>query len=288
MPKLDFAPFQKARPKSAASPKPSPQPQPREPWDDMVSTPGRKAIITRHIDLTGTGVEVGPILRLVLSREEANVLYADYVDQETLRAEYANNPRVDTARIPKIDFVIGDKFLDEVAGTDRFDYIIASHVIEHVPDLIGWVASCMRALKPGGVLSLAIPNANYTFDIRRRRTEFSDLLAAHVEQRKKPTLTQVADHFANSCKVFAKDVWSGVTTPENVRPIYTLETTLAILRKVNRSGAYKNCHCWVFDEARFEACIEEAIRLGLLQTEIVEIVKTMPRSPEFFASLRRV
>lgn len=255
--------------------------------DLMVCAPDRKAIITRHVDLSGTGVEVGPILRLVVSKDEHDVYYADYADEETLRAEYAKNPRVDTARIPKIDFVIADKYLDEVAGAERFDYIIASHVIEHVPNLIGWVASCMRALKPGGVLSLAAPNANYTFDIKRRRTEFSDLLAAYVEDRKKPTLAQVADHIGNVCKVQPADVWNGITTPENATRLNTPDKVLRILRQVHRSDAYKNCHCWIFDEKRFEFLINESVRHELLNTEIVSLIPTMRDKQEFFCTLRR-
>lgn len=255
--------------------------------DLMICPPERRAILIRHLNLAGKGVEVGPILRIVLNKQEHNVLYADYADETTLRTEYAKDPRVDTARIPKIDLVIGDRLLDEVAGSEQFDYIVASHVLEHVPDFIGWIASCMRALKPGGVLSLAIPNARYSFDIKRRRTELSDILAAHVEQRRKPTLAQVADHFGNVCKINPRDVWNGTTTPENAPRIYTPERTLAVLRSVARSDAYKNCHCWIFDEDRLEALIRGAVDLGLLKVEIVEIVRTTTNQQEFFCALRR-
>jgi SAM-dependent methyltransferase len=255
--------------------------------DLMICPPKRKAILTRHLNLAGKGVEVGPILRIALHKQEYDVLYADYADEDTLRAEYAKNPRVDTARIPKIDLVIGDKLLDEVAGRDQFDYIVASHVIEHVPDLIGWIASCMSALKPGGVLSLAIPNANYSFDIARRRTEFSDILAASVESRRKPTLTQIADHIGNVRKVKPRDVWAGVTTPENAPRIHTMEHVLRVLQHVKQTDVYRNCHCWIFDEARFEALIRQAVELKLLDVEIVEIVKTAANRQEFFCALRR-
>jgi SAM-dependent methyltransferase len=255
--------------------------------DLMVCPPARKAILTRHLNLAGTGVEFGPILRIVVSKDEYDVYYADYADEETLRRVYAKAPNVDPARIPKIDFVVGDKYLHEVAGHNRFDYIIASHVIEHVPNFIGWIASCMRALKPGGVLSLAVPNANYSFDIRRRRTLLSDIIAAYVEDRKKPTITQIADHFGNVCKVKPVDVWNGITTPANAKPLHKMAQVLETCRKLHETGAYKSCHCWIFDEAQFEKLIQETVAMGLLETVIISIVPTARGQQEFFCFLRK-
>jgi 2-polyprenyl-3-methyl-5-hydroxy-6-metoxy-1,4-benzoquinol methylase len=103
--------------------------------DFMVCPPKRRSIITKNLNLSGVGVEVGPILRLVLTKPEYNVYYADYAPIEHWREEYSKSKMVDINKIPFIDFIIGEKYLDEVAGLEKFDYIIASHVIEHVPDL---------------------------------------------------------------------------------------------------------------------------------------------------------
>jgi len=46
----------------------------------------------------------------------------------------------------------------------RFDYCLASHVIEHIPNPIAFFQSIAHLLKPGGVLSLAVPDKRYTFD----------------------------------------------------------------------------------------------------------------------------
>ena len=39
-----------------------------------------------------------------------------------------------------------------------FDAVVSNHVLEHVPDPVGWMRSCVRMLKPGGRFVLATPN----------------------------------------------------------------------------------------------------------------------------------
>jgi 2-polyprenyl-3-methyl-5-hydroxy-6-metoxy-1,4-benzoquinol methylase len=46
-----------------------------------------------------------------------------------------------------------------VAAGRRFDVVTASHVIEHVPDPIGFLATCAKLLKKGGRLVIKTPNA---------------------------------------------------------------------------------------------------------------------------------
>lgn len=41
-----------------------------------------------------------------------------------------------------------------------FDVVTASHVVEHVPDPVSFLAQCRRLLKPGGRVILKTPNAN--------------------------------------------------------------------------------------------------------------------------------
>ncbi len=51
------------------------------------------------------------------------------------------------------------------------DLLVASHVIEHVPDLITWLREIASVLKPTGQARLAIPDRRYTFDLLRVETQ---------------------------------------------------------------------------------------------------------------------
>ncbi len=46
---------------------------------------------------------------------------------------------------------------------DQFDKIILSEVLEHVPDDVAALRSLARVLKPGGLIAITVPNANYPF-----------------------------------------------------------------------------------------------------------------------------
>jgi len=51
-------------------------------------------------------------------------------------------------------------FPDVVAESERFDVVTFNDVLEHIPDARATLAACARVLRPGGVLSVNIPNAD--------------------------------------------------------------------------------------------------------------------------------
>jgi SAM-dependent methyltransferase len=59
---------------------------------------------------------------------------------------------------------------------DGFDFVIASHVLEHMPFPLHALREWYRVLAPGGVLVLKIPDKRYTFDVRRPRTSLLHLI----------------------------------------------------------------------------------------------------------------
>lgn len=63
-------------------------------------------------------------------------------------ALYKDSPHVDVTKIPDIDIITRGKPITDFAGPNSFDFIVASHVCEHVPDFIGWLAANLAVLKP--------------------------------------------------------------------------------------------------------------------------------------------
>jgi 2-polyprenyl-6-hydroxyphenyl methylase/3-demethylubiquinone-9 3-methyltransferase len=52
----------------------------------------------------------------------------------------------------------GETVEEVVARAERFDLVLAMEVVEHVPDVSAFVASCCGAVKPGGLLVMATIN----------------------------------------------------------------------------------------------------------------------------------
>ena len=64
------------------------------------------------------------------------VTYVDYADRDALRRHYANDLNVDKELIPEIDIVTDGKTHSEFLPNQCLDYVVASHVMEHVPDIL--------------------------------------------------------------------------------------------------------------------------------------------------------
>jgi predicted SAM-dependent methyltransferase len=63
------------------------------------------------------------------------------------------------------------------------DFVIASHVLEHLPFPLAALRHWHEVLRPAGVLLLKIPDLRYTFDRKRARTTLQHLVAEDRDAR---------------------------------------------------------------------------------------------------------
>ena len=75
------------------------------------------------------------------------------------------------------------------------DYVLSSHVIEHIFDPIKALTEWLRVLKPGGIVFCIAPHKWRTFDKRRRRTKLRELIARH-EGRIPPPDQDLHGHYS--------------------------------------------------------------------------------------------
>lgn len=248
----------------------------------------RAQLIAAHLNLGGVGVEYGPLHRCLLPKPECNVMYVDYADREFLANYYANNPNVDVSLIPEIDIVTKGESLEKFLPEKYLDYVLASHVMEHVPDFLGWLESNLLLLKVGGRIAIAFPDKRYCFDIKRRPTYLSDILCAYLEKRTRPTFLQVCDHFWNHSNVTAISAWDGTVNASNAEYTYSREGAFAIMKSKLNSKEYTDCHCWVFDDEQFMQTMEELKKYSKVKYEIIYYSKTQKNNLEFYATIERV
>jgi 2-polyprenyl-3-methyl-5-hydroxy-6-metoxy-1,4-benzoquinol methylase len=128
-----------------------------------------RAHLTYGLDLAKlTGIEIGPLVNPIVTRDQSNVKYVDRASTEELREWYSKAPQINVDEIMDIDYIWGEQSLAEATGSaEQFDYCIASHVIEHIPDLITWLQEISSILKVGGVACFAVTDKRYTFDCLR-------------------------------------------------------------------------------------------------------------------------
>ena len=61
-------------------------------------------------------------------------------------------------------------------ATESYDFLIASHCLEHCANALKTMQEWVRLLKPNGVILLVLPDKRYTFDHKRNITLFEHLL----------------------------------------------------------------------------------------------------------------
>lgn len=248
---------------------------------------GREEIILKGLNLSGSGLEYGPLHKPMAKKPQHNVRYVDFADRARLVELHKGSANIDTSKIPEIDIVTGGRNISEFVKSDSVDFIVASHVAEHVPDLLSWLMSNLQILKKGGLLSIAYPDKRFTFDIKRHKSSLAEVIAAHLEKRTKPSISNLADHFLNVSRVAADDAWVGRITPDSAKPLQTQEEVLALLRKKVTSDLYTDCHCWIFDDIAFLRMLEEVRRLFKLPMLISSYTPTPRNSIEFYVTLTK-
>ena len=58
----------------------------------------------------------------------------------------------------------------------QYDFLLASHCLEHCANAIQAVEEWLRVVKPAGIILLVLPDKNLTFDHKRKITNFEHLL----------------------------------------------------------------------------------------------------------------
>ncbi len=126
-------------------------------------------ILARH--LRGRGIEIGALWRKFPVPGRVKAYYVDRIADEDLHRHYSEV----SGAIVAPDVVADAMRLPFRCG--GLDFVIASHVLEHLPFPLAALRHWYEVLRPGGILLLKIPDKRYTFDIKRERTSLQHLIA---------------------------------------------------------------------------------------------------------------
>jgi hypothetical protein len=249
------------------------------------------------------------------------VKYIDAFATEELKEHYASDPNVDTSLIVDVDYIWrGERYGDLIK--ERFDSVVSSHNIEHVPCLVSFLNSLESVLCSGGRIYLAVPDKRYCFDHFKSDSSISDVLDAFFERRQALPASALVrqallvthneamrhwkgDHgtpaFSNSEEFAArlKRMSGAVTRPDTSKDASTLREKrvagsgpamlegLRSLYKLDASAHTGDQHAWVFTPGSFAEIIFLLNHLGLTGLFVDRLHPTAFGSHEFYAVLRK-
>ena len=247
--------------------------------------PGRRKRVLASHDRGGVGPEIGPSHDPIAPKREGfNVQVIDHASREELRRKYAGHP-VDVERIEEVDFVWKGETYAELTGRPKhYDWIIASHVIEHTPDLIAFLADCDAVLKDTGVLSLVIPDKRYSFDRFRPVTGLAAVLEANQSANLKPSAGAIAEAYMNAASKAHQLAWSE-DTPGDYYFIHSAHVAREKVQAALEGSAYEDVHTWCFVPHSFRLLMHDLFVLG--RTALREVSFHPTEGSEFYVTLGR-
>jgi hypothetical protein len=229
------------------------------------------------------GLEIGALNHPIVTRAMGPVEYVDRASRADLAAWFADPIHdVDPADLVEVDHIWGEQSLLECVGGQRaYDYLITSHVIEHVPDVFGWLGEIASVLRDGGLALFVVPDKRFTFDQDRRPSVSGDFVDAYVRRLRRPDTRQIFNHYYDTRHI-------GAAPPDEAEATGQARTVLELCRRVELSGEYIDGHCWVFTPRTILQALDLANRIGVLPFEIACLSATAPGDMEFFLALRRL
>jgi hypothetical protein len=231
-----------------------------------------------------TGIEFGPLSNPVVRKEEGEVYYVDYTDTEGLRKAFHSTP---PHLIEEVDIVwsSGTPLLPRTGKL--VDYVIANHVLEHIPDFLGWMQEMHAVLRIGGLLCLTLPDKRFTFDVGRPVSTFGEVLENNVQKLTRPPLRALLDQVGFGMSVNKASLWQA--GPRSHIPFdhdrSALEEAITYIARWTSSNDYIDAHVWVFTPASFLETIEALSMLGLFPFCVTFFLGTEENEYDFHVHL---
>ena len=236
-------------------------------------------------------IEIGPSFAPVAPKRDGwRTVVVDHASRDELVAKYTGHPHVDPAQIEEVDRIWTGGPLDALfpaAEHGTYRALLASHVIEHIPDPISFFALTARLLHPTeGVLSLAVPDKRWCFDLLKPPSTTGQVLAAHRARATRHAPAALFDHVAYYAEDAGRPSWGREPLP-GLRLMASLELAKANFDAWSDApdSPYIDCHAWHFTPASFELLILELGALGLVDWH-VDWIAPQP-AVEFLVHLRR-
>lgn len=223
----------------------------------------RRAVFDKHVDVASArGLEFGPHNQPMVSKAEGGVAYADFLTRDQHLTQTATELH---DGIPETDYLLTSNNYPEQI-TEKFDYVVANHVIEHAPDMIRFLQNLSTLTKQDGIIFLAIPDKKFTFDRFRPNTSLAHVLHDYITEQKSPSL----EHMIETGLYYDHSSVGGETNISNLTP--------ANVESWASRQPHYGIHCHVFQsETILDSLIKPLCKLGFINVSIADFRRAEAR-----------
>ena len=246
----------------------------------------RKEKVLSRIKKDGRGLEIGASFAPFAPKRDGYQTHViDHLAKEDLIEKYSVHD-MPVENIEPVDFVWNGESYAELTGNRHYyDWIIASHLIEHTPDLIGFINSCAEVLKDDGVLSLVVPDARFCFDSLRPLSGISKIIDAHLQGNRVHTVGTIAEFALNTVRKDGLYDWNEMKAGNDLYTFaHTSEESNEMIEAAEKE-TYVDAHCWCFTPTSFRLIIHDLNALGYIELKELEFFPT--EGCEFFITLAK-
>lgn len=243
---------------------------------DMKNRKQKIAYIRRkYLSDAKTGLEISPSINPMLYKGDGYDLeYIDALTTEQLQARAQRNG-VDLKRVPNVDYL--HDFSQSIAscvGHKKFDFVMSSHVIEHVPDLAGHFQEVKEVLNEGGVYAFLAPDKELCFDLKKPDTSLGQVIEARLEKRRVAPVSALIDEYYYGVKRGGSGAWSRNESAPTV-PKYANARKLMQDAMANPQIARNwHGHIWRFTPASFREIYTQLNELELVELRLLDVQPT--------------
>jgi len=245
----------------------------------------REEKILSKINKENPGVEIGPSHAPVAPRRAGyKVHIIDHMNREALKQKYTGHG-VNLDNIEEVDFVWNGQSYAELTGKRKYySWAIASHVIEHTPDLIRFINQCEEILTADGVLSLVVPDIRYHFDYFRPITGISKVIDAYYNKNIIHSAGTAAEYTMNVSTRGGQIGWDE-TTKKEFALLHNFTEAVDNMQRIIKNKEYIDFHSWSFTPTSFRLMMRDLYDLGFISLK--ETCYYPTTGCEFYITLSR-
>lgn len=230
-----------------------------------------------------TVLEIGPAHNAILPKRDGfSTRTVDYLDREGLIKRYEEHANYSPEDIEEVDYVLPPGAPMAEVIPDRFDVVLASHVLEHTTSMIDFINESARLLNPGGVLALVVPDHRYCFDRFRERASLARVIDAAVAPPAVHTAGTVIEEKLNASTHRGTTAWApGVAGRYEF--LYDAGVAREWGQQARQADRYIDTHNWICTPHHLRLLLQDLCELGFISMRETFFHDTVRH--EFFINL---